>query len=85
MSEYSDSDIIDYLDFEELMDEFSEDDFKIYKEEPRSQKKTKEVKYGESLTDEKILTNNDSIFLCTKSKGVGKKSKGKENQADKTD
>ena len=41
MSEHSDSDIIDCVQYEELMDEYFEDDFNIHNEEPRSQIKDK--------------------------------------------
>lgn len=84
MSEHSDSDIIDG---EEPMDEY----FQENQETQKSQNKTKNVKYSrkikrfENSTDLKILTNVNPNPLSTKAKGVGKKSKGKENQANKND
>ncbi|XP_022827114.1 uncharacterized protein LOC111356860 [Spodoptera litura] len=88
ISNHSDSDIIDCIDFEDLDD--CEDNFNLYQEETSSQKSRKDrkcvinMKTDKNITNEKVLTDKTTNYVCSKKgKGIGKKSKGKENQVDK--
>lgn len=91
ISNQSDSDIIDCIDFEDLMED-CDDNFNFHQEETSLQKSRKDrkcvmkMKNDKNITSEKALADKSTNPLCSKKgKGVGKKSKGKENQIDKNE
>ncbi|PZC77478.1 hypothetical protein B5X24_HaOG203356 [Helicoverpa armigera] len=86
ISNHSDSDIIDCIDFEDLMED-CDDNFNFHQEETSLQKSRKDrkcvmkMKNDKNITSEKALADKSTNNVCSKKgKGVGKKSKGKENQ-----